>query len=95
MVIFRSYTASVSYWLAPMYVEYSGIDFQYSSQHVHNVSHTAQVYNALYSYCGGCAGFQSKDVQFTQSIYYIVYCILYIINTIYYIVYRLCILYTI
>ena len=57
MVIFRRYTASVSYWLAPMYVEYSGIDFQYSSQHVHNVSHTAQVYNALYTYCGGCAGF--------------------------------------
>ena len=54
-----------------MYVEYSGIDFQYSSQHVHNVNHTAQVYNynALYSYCGGCAGFQSKDVQSTQSIY--------------------------
>ena len=69
MVIFRSYTASVSYWLTPMYVEYSGIDFQYSSQHDHNVNHTAQVYNALYSYCGGCAGFQSKDVQSTQSIY--------------------------
>ena len=69
MVIFRSYTASVSYWLAPMYVEYSDIDFQYSSQHDHNVNHTAQVYNALYSYCGGCAGFQSKDVQSTQSIY--------------------------
>ena len=46
----RSYTASVSYWLAPMYVEYSGIDFQCSSQHVHNVNHTVQVYNALYSY---------------------------------------------
>ena len=79
MVIFRSYTASVSYWLAPMYVEYSGI--QYSSQHVHNVSHTAQVYNALYTYCGGCACFQSKDVrctQSTQSIYYIVYIIYYI-----------------
>ena len=75
MVIFRSYTASVSYWLAPMYVEYSSIDFQYSSQHVHNVSHSAQVYNALYSYCGGCAGFQSKDVQSTQSIYYIVFII--------------------
>ena len=73
MGIFRSYTASVSYWLAPMYVEYSGIDFQYSSQHVHNVSHTAQVYNALYSYCGGCAGFQSEDVQSTQSIYHIFY----------------------
>ena len=68
MVIFRSYTASVSYWLAPMYVEYSGIDFQYSSQHVHNVNHTAQGCNALYSYCGGCAGFQSKDIQSTQSI---------------------------
>ena len=78
MVIFRSYTASVSYWLVPMYVEYSGIDFQYSSQYVHNVSHTAQMYNALCSYCGGCAGFQSKDVQSTQSIYYIVYSIYYI-----------------
>ena len=55
MATFRSYTASASYWLAPMYVEYSGIDFQYSSQHVHNVSHTAPVYNALYTYCGGCA----------------------------------------
>ena len=45
MVIFRSYTASVSYWLVPMYVEYSGIDFQYSSQHVHNVNHTVQLRN--------------------------------------------------
>ena len=71
MVIFRSYTASVSYWLAPMYVEYSGIDFQYSSQHDHNVNHTAQVYNALYSYCGGCAGFQSKDVHCTVYTVYI------------------------
>ena len=69
MVIFRSYTASVSYWLTPMYVEYSGIDFQCSSQDDHNVNHTAQVYNALYSYWCGCAGFQSKDVQSTQSIY--------------------------
>ena len=75
---FQVIHSNVSYWLAPMYVEYSGIDFQYSSQHVHNVSHTAQVYNALYSYCGGCAGFQSKDVQSTQSIYYIVYSIYYI-----------------
>ena len=55
--------------LASADVRFSGIAFQYSSQHVHNVSHTAQVYNALYSYCGGCAGFQSKDVQSTQSIY--------------------------
>ena len=69
MVIFRSYTASVSYWLALMYVAYSGIDFQYSSQHVHNVNHTVQVYNVLYTYCGGCAGFQRKDVQSTQYIY--------------------------
>ena len=75
MVIFRRYTASVSYWLAPMYVEYSGIDFQYSSQHVHNVSHTAQAYNALYTYCGGCAGFTLYSVH---SIVYI--CVVYIIN---------------
>ena len=75
MVIFRRYTASVSYWLAPMYVEYSGIDFQYSSQHVHNVSHTAQVYNALYTYCGGCAGFTLYSVH---SIVYI--CVVYIIS---------------
>ena len=68
MVIFRSYTESVSYWLAPIYVENSDIDFQYSCQHVHNVNHTAQVYNALYSNCGGCAGYKSKDVQSTQSI---------------------------
>ena len=69
MVIFRRYTASVSYWLAPMYVEYSGIDIQYSSQHVHNVSHTAQVYNALYSYCGGCAGFTLYSVHSTVYTY--------------------------
>ena len=66
-LLHRSYTASVSYWL--MYVEYSGIDFQCSSQHVHNVNHTAQVYNALYTYCGRYTGFQSRDIQSTQSIY--------------------------
>ena len=69
MVIFRRYTASVSYWLALMYVEYSGIDFQYSSQHVHNVSHTAQVYNALYTYRDGCAGFTLYSVHSTIYIY--------------------------
>ena len=26
-----------------------------------SLSHTAQVYNVFYTYCGGCAGFQSKD----------------------------------
>ena len=77
MVIFRRYTASVSYWLAPMCVEYSGIDFQYSSQHVHNVSHTAQVYNALYTYCGGCAGFTLYSVQCT--LYSLYMCRLYYI----------------
>ena len=47
----RSYTVSVSYWLAPMYVEYSArvLTFKkYSSQHVHNASHTAQVYKRMY-----------------------------------------------
>ena len=55
--------------LASADVCFSGIDFQCSSQHVHNVNHTAQVYNALYTYCGRYTGFQSRDVQSTQSIY--------------------------
>ena len=45
--------------LAHMYVEYSARVFKkYRS---HNVSHTARVYNVLYTYCAGCAGFQNKD----------------------------------
>ena len=87
MVIFRRYIASVSYWLAPMYVEYSGIDFQYSSQHVHNVSHTAQVYNALYTYCGGCAGFTLYSVHSIVYIcvVYIIYIYIYSLYSLYYI----------
>ena len=55
-----------------MYVEYSARVFKkYRS---HNVSHTAQVYNVLYTYCGGCAGFQSKDsLHSLYSLYIYIY----------------------
>ena len=57
-----------------MYVEYSARVFKkYSS---HNVSHSAQVYNLLYTYCGGCAGFLSKDSLYSLYIYIV--CIDYI-----------------
>ena len=85
MVIFRSYTASVSYWLAPMYVEYSGIDFQYSSQHVHNVNHTEQVYNALYSFVVDVLAFKVKMYSlhslYTCSLYSLLYIIFIYIYT--------------
>ena len=61
-----------------MYVEYSArvLTFKkYSSQHV---SHSAQVYNVLYTYCGGCAGFQSKDSLHSLYSLYIIVCIDYI-----------------
>ena len=77
-VIAHTYTSVISIYgdlLAHMYVESSARVFKkYRS---HNVSHTAQVYNVLYTYCGGCAGFQSKDsLHSLYSLY--IFCIDYI-----------------
>ena len=72
-----------------MYVEYSARVFKkYRS---HNVSHTAQVYNVLYTYCGGCAGFQSKDsLHSLYSLYIYIDCVDYITKSIYIYIYRFC-----
>ena len=51
------------YQLAHMYVEYSARVLTFKKYSCQHVSHTAQVCNVLYTYCGGCTGFQSKDVQ--------------------------------
>ena len=56
-VIAHTYTSVLSIYGDLLAHMYTGIQ-KYRS---HNVSRTAQVYNVLYTYCGGCAGFQSKD----------------------------------
>ena len=82
-VIAHTYTSVISIYgdlLAHIYVEYSArVIKKYRS---HNVSHTAQVYNVLYTYCGGCAGFQSKDSLHSLYSLYIV-CIDYILQVMY------------
>ena len=73
-VIAHTYTSIISIYgdlLAHMYVEYSARVFKKYR------SHTAQVYNVLYTYCGGCTGFQSKDSLHSLYSLYIV-CIDYI-----------------
>ena len=79
-VILHTYTSVISIYgdlLVHMYIEYSAWVFKkYRS---HNVCHTMQVYNVLYTYCGGCAGFQSKDsLHSLYSLYILIVCIDYI-----------------
>ena len=58
-VIVHTYTSVICIYgdlLAHMYVEYSAQLFKKYRIRSHNVSHTAHVFNVLYTYCGGCAG---------------------------------------
>ena len=78
-VIVHTYTSVISIYgdlLAHMYVEYS--TWVFKKYRSHNVSHTAQVYNVLYTYCGGCAGFQSKHSLHSLYIVSIDYIYIYI-----------------
>ena len=63
--------------LAHMYVEYSARVLTFKKYSCQHVSHSAQVYNVLqlYTYCDGCAGFQSKDSLHSLCSLYIIVCI--------------------